>query len=141
MTKIGNLRGMPVYRINNTEWQSMSTRNAERIFVVNEDVFYHDVRIASLNSRGQLEGFNEDIFITISNTWRRKSGVLEEKEDKEEIAAAEVKEDDTPEDEPVGTADGIADEFMSSWRSNIDGEIEKMKKVSEELEKKYREVG
>ena len=110
MTKIGNFRGMPVYRINNTEWQSMSTRNAERIFVVNEDVFYHDVRIASLNSRGQLEGFNEDIFITISNTWRRKSGVLEEKEDKEEIATAEVKEDDTPEDEPVGTGDGIVDD-------------------------------
>lgn len=140
MVKIGNFRGIPAYRINNTEWQSMSTRSAERIFVVDDDVFYHDVRIASLNSRGQLEDFDENMFSIVSNEWRRKSGVLEDKEDKEETAAVEVKEDDTPEPETVETGDGIVDEFMSSWRSNIDDEIEKMKKMSEELEKKYREV-
>lgn len=140
MVKIGNFRGIPAYRINDTEWRSMSTKSAEKIFVVDKDVFYHDVRIASLNSRGQLNDFDENMFITVSNEWRRKSGIFEEKEDKEEIAAAEVKEDDTPESEPVGTGDGIVDEFMSSWRTNIDGEIEKMKKLSEELEKKYCEV-
>ena len=129
MTKIGNFRGMPVYKLSNSEWRDMDTRTSSEIFVVDEFVYFYDKIIGTLE-KGKLQNFDEDKFDRLVNSIK-----------KEKSAEMRPQVEEKSEPETVETGDGIVDIFMSSWRSNIDGEIEKMKKMSEELEKKYREVG
>ena len=42
--------------------QNIDTEFLEEIFVVQDEVFYHDVRIGYLNSSKQLEDFDEEDF-------------------------------------------------------------------------------
>ena len=133
MTKIGNFRGMPVYKLSNLEWRTMDTRNPNEIFVVDDFVYFYDKIIGTLDSRGKLQNFDEDKFDELVKRVKNKK--------EEEPAEVRPQVEEKSEPETVETGDGIVDIFMSSWRSNIDGEIEKMKKMSEELEKKYHEVG
>jgi hypothetical protein len=133
MTKIGNFRGMPVYRLSSLEWRLKDTRTSNELFVVDDFVYFYDEIIGTLDSRGKLQNFDEDKFDELVKKVKNKM--------KEEPAEVRPQVEEKSEPETVETGDGIVDEFMSSWRSNIDSEIEKMKKMSEELEKKYREVG
>ena len=133
MTKIGNFRGMPVYRLSDLEWRTIDTRVPNELFVVDDFVYFYDKIIGTLDSRGKLQNFDEDRF----------DELVKKVNNKMKEAPAEVRPQGGEKSEPetVETGDGIVDIFMSSWRSNIDGEIERMKKMSEELEKKYHEVG
>ena len=133
MVKIGNFRGMPVYRLSKVEWESMDTRTPNALFVVDDFVYFYDKIIGTLDLKGKLQNFDEGKFDELVKNVKN--------EKKEKPAEVRPQVEENPESETVETGDGIVDEFMSSWRSNIDGEIEKMKKVSEELEKKYHEVG
>ena len=132
MTKIGNFRGRPVYKLSNVEWQSIDTYKPNELFVVADLVYFHDTIIGTLDSRGKLQNFDESVFDKLVKKFDKK---------KEETAEVCPQEEEKSEPETVETGDGMVDIFMSSWRSNIDNEIAKMKKVSEELEKKYHEVG
>ena len=133
MTKIGNFRGMPVYKLSSLEWRTIDTYTPNEVFVVDDFVYFHDAIIGTLDSRGKLHNFDEDKFDQIINKFNN--------EKKEDTAERRPYVGEESEYETVETGDGMVDIFMSSWRSNIDGEIEKMKKVSEELEKKYHEIG
>ena len=133
MTKIGNFRGMPVYRLSSLEWRAMDTRIPNELFVVDDFVYFYDKIIGTLDSRGKLHNFDEDKFDELVKKVKDKK--------KEEPAEVRPQVEEKSEPETVETGDGIVDIFMSSWRSNIDGEIEKMKKMSQELEKTYHEVG
>lgn len=133
MTKIGNFRGMPVYRLSNVEWESMDTRTSNALFVVDDFVYFYDKIIGTLDLRGKLQDFDEDKFDELVKKVNNKR--------KEEPAETRPQVEKKSDAETVETGGGIVDIFMSSWRSNIDSEIERMKKISEELEKKYSEVG
>ena len=133
MTKIGNFRGMPVYKLSNSEWETTDTRTPNEVFVVDDFVYFYDSIIGTLDSRGKLHNFDEDKFDQIINKFNN--------EKKEDTAERRPYVEEKSEPETVETGDGMVDIFMSSWRSNIDDEIEKMKKMSEELEKKYHEIG
>ena len=133
MTKIGNFRGMPVYKLSNLEWQSVDTYTSNELFVVDNFVYFCDKIIGTLDSRGKLQNFDEGKFDELIKKVNNKR--------EEEPAEMRPQVEEKSEPETVETGDGTVDIFMSSWRSNIDGEIERMKKISEELEKKYREVG
>ena len=133
MTKIGNFRGMPVYRLSKVKWESMDTRTPNELFVIDDCVYFYNEIIGTLDSRGKLQNFDEDKFDKLVKKVNNKM--------KEEPAEVRPQVEEKSEPETVETGDGIVDIFMSSWRSNIDDEIERMKKMSEELEKKYHEVG
>ena len=133
MTKIGNFRGMPVYKLSNLEWRTMNTRIPNEVFVVDDFVYFYDKIIGTLDSKGKLHNFDEDKFDELVKKIKNKK--------EEELAEVRPQVEEKSESETVETGDGIVDIFMSSWRSNIDDEIERMKKMSEDLEKKYHEVG
>lgn len=133
MIKIGNFRGMPVYKLSNLEWRNMDTRRPNELFVVDDFVYFYDKIIGTLDLKGKLQNFDEGKFDELVKKVNNK------REEEPTEVCPQVEEKSEP--ETVETGDGIIDIFMSSWRSNIDNEIEKMKKMSEELEKKYREVG
>ena len=132
MIKIGNFRGMPVYKLSSLEWRLKDTRTSNELFVIDDCVYFYNEIIGILDSRGKLQNFDEDKFDKLVKKVNNKM--------KEEPAEVHPQVEEKSESETVETGDGIVDEFMSSWRSNIDSEIERMKKISEELEKKYSEV-
>jgi hypothetical protein len=123
MTKIGNFRGMPVYKLSGLEWRLKDTRTSNELFVVDDFVYFYDEIIGTLDSRGKLQNFDEDKFDKLVKKVNNKM--------KEEPAEVRPQVEEKSELETVETGDGIVDIFMSSWRSNIDDEIEKMKKLSE----------
>ena len=142
MRKMGNFKGLPVFMVTDPfEWENikMDQSYEEKIYVYRTNVYYKENLIAAI-SGDTLMDFDEDLF----NELRRKSWDNSRAQILAHVTgSAETRhqEEETPTNETVETGDGIVDIFMSSWRSNIDGEIEKMKKMSEELEKKYHEVG
>ena len=142
MRKMGNFKGLPVFMVTDPfEWENIKRDQSyeEKIYVYRTNVYYKENLIASI-SGDTLMDFDEDLF----NELRRKSWDNSRAQILAHVtgsAETRPQEEETPTNETVETGDGIVDIFMSSWRSNIDDEIERMKKMSEELEKKYHEVG
>lgn len=60
MRKLGRFKGLEVYTLSSEEWSSMTTKDDERFYVVGSNVFYHDVKVATLNQWGELCGLDED---------------------------------------------------------------------------------
>ncbi len=133
MTKIGNFRGMPVYKLSNFEWETINTRIPNELFVVDDFVYFYDKIIGTLDSRGKLQNFDEDKFDELVKKVNNKK--------KEEPAEVRPQVEEKSEPETVETGDGIVDNFMAHWRENIDNEIDKMKQMSQRLENAYHEVG
>lgn len=59
MKKLGRFKGLEVYTLTLNEWETMTTKDDERFYVVGSNVFYHDVKIARLNGQGELCSLNE----------------------------------------------------------------------------------
>ena len=144
MRKMGNFKGLPVFMVTDPfEWQNIKMDHSyeEKIYVYRTNVYYKENLIAAINGDTLLD-FNEDLF----NELRRKSwdnnrakmlgyatGTAETCPQEEEI----------PTSESVETTGGTSsvDEFMSSWKNNIDNEIAVLKLTVAEMEDMINAVG
>lgn len=139
MRKMGNFKGLPVFMVTDPfEWQNIKDNHSheEKIYVYRTNVYYKENLIAAISGDTLLD-FNEDLF----NELRRKSW----DNDRAQILAhvtgsAEMRpqEEETPTNETVETTGGTSsvDEFMSSWKNNIDNEIAVLKSAIAQMEVK-----
>ena len=125
MAQIGKFRGYPVIRIMRHEWEVIETRFDKKIYVVDDDVFFHDQRIAIINARGELMNFNEGMFTLLEKQYAERPSQAPKVEEKREEKVEE------PISEPA--AANIVDSFMDNWRKNIDDKIAEMKQKTENL--------
>ena len=144
MRKMGNFKGLPVFMVTDPfEWANIKDNHShdEKIYVYRTNVYYKENLIAAINGDTLLD-FNEDLF----NELRRKSW----DNDRAQILAhvtgsAETRpqEEETPTNETVETAGGTSsvDEFMSSWRDNIDNEIAVLKSSIAQMEDMINAIG
>ena len=144
MRKMGNFKGLPVFMVTDPfEWANMKNKGLyeEKIYVYATNVYYKWNRIASISGDTLLD-FNEGLF----NELRRKSW----DDDRAQMLAhvtgfAETRpqEEETPTNETVETTGGTSsvDEFMSSWKNNIDNEIAVLKLAVAEMENEFNAVG
>ena len=118
---MGKFKGIPVFRVSYEQWYTSDTQDAEEIYVVDDEVFYRDLRIGYLNSDKHLEDFNEELF----NSLRSRDIV------KREIANMPAGEVVSQREEMLGKESvdpGTAvDDFMNTWQDSIDSEIVRMK--------------
>lgn len=144
MKKMGNFKGLPVFMVTDPfEWQNIKDNHSyeEKIYVYRSDVYYKWNKIAITNGYTLID-FDEDLF----NELRRKSW----DDDRAQMLAhvtgsAETRsqEEETPTNETVETTGGtsIVDEFMNSWRDNIDNEIAVLKNAVSAMEDMIHAVG
>ena len=131
MRKLGKFKGLPVYTLSEGEWQSMNTREEETFYVVNNNVYYHDVKIATLNEYGQLCGLDEDEVISL----RKRYDAMRAEEVAAVRSVATFKSDVETVRSPIndaGDAPAAAreefdiDEFLKVGLFDVDGYIKNM---------------
>ena len=139
---MGNFKGLPVFMITDPfEWQNIKDNHSheEKIYVYRTNVYYKENRIAAI-SGDTLMDFDEELF----NELRRKSW----DDDRAQMLAhvtgsAETRpqEEEQPVYETVEAPDRIVDDFMNSWRDNIDNEIAILKDAVSAMEDSLNAVG
>ena len=129
---MGNFKGLPVFMITDPfEWANIKDNHShdEKIYVYRTNVYYKENLIAAING-DILMDFDESLF----NELRRKSW----DDDRAQMLAhatnsAETRsqEEEKSVKETVETTGGTSsvDEFMSSWKNNIDNEIAVLKEA------------
>lgn len=140
---IGRFRGIPVYRVDKLDWFSSDNREAEEIYIINEEVIYHDNLIALLDSHNQLTNFNEALFDALKDKYSKSFQKEEVRAVKREVAERRPQEEKEPIHETVETTGGTSavDNFMNSWRDNIDNEIAVLKSAVAQMEDITNAVG
>ena len=134
MRKLGRFKGLEVFALSSEEWQSMTTRDDEKFYVVGNNVFYHDVKVAMLNERGELCRLNEDEIIAL----RKRYDALRAEGNKKEVAEMRSMVEDkveTPVSDPAAAID--IDHFLKHGMIDIDGYIENAKQFATDLEVEY----
>ena len=139
MRKMGNFRGLPVYLVNSTQEVMNIDDNEEKMYVICGRLFYHDVKLADVYD-GQLFDFDEDKFNELRRKrWSEDEGKLLAKATGSAETAPQVEE--KPVEETVETPDRIVDEFMATWRENIDNEIAVLKSAIAQMEVGLNAIG
>ena len=140
---IGKFRGIPVYKVEKLDWLSSNNGESEEIYVVNREVIYHNNLIALLDSYNQLTNFNEALFDKLKNKYSKSSQKEEVCVVKREVAERRSQDEEEPTYETVETTGGTSavDNFMSSWRDNIDNEIAMLKSCIAQMEDMTNAVG
>ena len=136
---MGKFKGIPVYKVSYEQWYNEYTQETEEIYVVDDEVFYHDRRIGYLDHNKQLEDFDEKLFNELRNRHNVKEEVLN-------MPAGEVCADSVPQREEKPDKESVdpgtaIDEFMSTWQNNIDAEIMRMKVEIAEMGVEFNAVG
>ena len=134
MRKLGRFKGLEVFALSSEEWQSMTTKDDEKFYVVGNNVFYHDVKVAMLNERGELCRLNEDEIIAL----RKRYDALRAEGNKKEVAEMRPMVEDkveTPVSDPAAAID--IDHFLKHGMIDIDGYIENAKQFATDLEVEY----
>lgn len=142
MRKMGNFKGLPVFMVTDPfEWVNIKDNHSheEKIYVYRTNVYYKENLIAHIDG-DTLMNFDEYLF----NELRRKS--WDDSRAKMlgyATRSAEVRpqEEKASVSETVGTPDRIVDEFMSSWKDNIDNEIAILKNAISAMEDEFNVVG
>lgn len=141
MKKMGNFRGLPVYLVLYRSEYGELNHDAEAMYVIDNTVLYHGHRIGRLNG-GTLVDFDEDRFEELrAKGWNKAQSEALGRV----TGSAETRpqEEETPTYETVETADGTSpvDEFMRSWKDNIDSEIAMLQKAVSAMEDMINAVG
>ena len=144
MRKMGNFKGLPVFMVTDPfEWENIKMDHSyeEKIYVYRTNVYYKENLIASISGDTLLD-FNEDLF----NELRRKSWDDNRAQMLAHVtgsAETRPQEEETPVSETVETTGGTSsvDEFMSSWKNNIDNEIAVLKSSVAQLGEDVHAVG
>ena len=127
---MGKFKGIPVYKVSYEQWYAADTQDLEEIYVVDDEVYYHDKRIGYLDNNKQLEDFEEELFDVL----RSKYNV------REEVADSVPQCEEKPDKETVDPGTAI-DDFMNTWQNNIDTEIMRMKVEIAEMGAEFNAVG
>lgn len=141
MKKMGTYKGLPVYLLMySNEYQALES-NEEKFFVAEGVLFYKGVRLGVVKGN-QLYDFDEAKFNELrAKGWYKDGADLLAKV----TATAETRpqEEEKPEYEVPETDCGksLVDDFMASWRDNIDSEVAKLqaslKVMEEEIRARY----
>lgn len=134
MKKLGRFKGLEVFILTPNEWSSMTTKDDEKFYVVEENVFYHDVKVARINEYGELCSLDENEIIAL----RKRYDALRAEGNKKEVAEMRpVVEDkvETPVSDPAAAID--IDHFLKHGMIDIDGYIENAKQFAIDLEAGY----
>ena len=134
MRKLGRFKGLEVFALSSEEWQSMTTRDDEKFYVVGNNVFYHDVKVARLNEYGELCSLDENEIIAL----RKRYDALRAEGNKKEVAEMRPMVEDkveTPVSDPAAAID--IDHFLKHGMIDIDGYIENAKQFATDLEVEY----
>ena len=138
---IGRFRGIPVYRVDKLDWFSSDNREAEEIYIINEQVIYHDTLIALLDSHNQLTDFNEILFNKLKNEYSKSAQKEKVRMVRAEVAETRSQEEEEPTYETVEAPNRIVDEFMNGWKEKIDNEIAVLKSAVTQMEDMTNAVG
>ena len=142
MRKMGNFKGLPVFMVTDPfEWENIKMDHSyeEKIYVYRTNVYYKENLIAAI-SGDTLMDFDEDLF----NELRRKSWDNSRAQmlaHATNSAETRPQEEETSVNETVEAPDRIVDEFMNSWRDNIDNEIAVLKSSIAQMEDDLNAVG
>ena len=134
MRKLGRFKGLEVFALSSEEWQSMTTRDDEKFYVVGNNVFYHDVKVARINEYGELCGLDENEIIAL----RKRYDALRAEGNKKEVAEMRPMVEDkveTPVSDPAAAID--IDHFLKHGMIDIDGYIANAKQFAIDLEAEY----
>ena len=134
MRKLGRFKGLEVFALSIEEWHSMATKDDEKFYVVGENVFYHDVKVARLNEYGELCSLDENEIIAL----RKRYDALRAEGNKKEVAEMRPMVEDkveTPVSDPAAAID--IDHFLKHGMIDIDGYIENAKQFTTDLEAEY----
>lgn len=139
MRRMGNFKGLPVFMVTDPfEWENIKMDHSyeEKIYVYRTNVYYKQNRIAAIDGN-TLINFNEDLF----NELRRKSWDDGRAQNVTGSAETRPQVDEGPVNETVEAPDRIVDNFMSSWRDNIDNEIAVLKSAIAQMEESTNAIG
>ena len=134
MKKLGRFKGLEVFILTPNEWSSMTTKDDEKFYVVEENVFYHDVKVARLNEYGELCSLDENEIIAL----RKRYDALRAEGNKKEVAEMRPMVEDkveTPVSDPAAAID--IDHFLKHGMIDIDGYIQNAKQFATDLESEY----
>ena len=141
MRKMGNFRGLPVYLVNGYQEVLNIDYNEEKMYVISGKLTYHGTELADVYD-GTLFNFDEDKFNELRRKgWSEDEGKLLAKA----TGSAETRpqEEREPVKETVEAPDRISpvDNFMNSWRDNIDNEIAVLKSAVAQMEENTNAIG
>ena len=134
MRKLGRFKGLEVFMLTPNEWSSMTTKDDEKFYVVEENVFYHDVKVARLNEYGELCSLDENEIIAL----RKRYDALRAEGSKKEVAEMRPMVEDkveTPGSDPAAAID--IDHFLKHGMIDIDVYIENANQFATDLEVEY----
>lgn len=138
---MGKFKGIPVYKVSWEQWHdtNIDTEFLEEIFVVQDEVYYHDVRIGYLNSSRQLEDFDEEEFEDLRVRYGKKK--VNHYTTSNGKTYAEVPSESVKADHETVDPAAAVDAFMNTWQNNIDDEIVRMKAEIAEMGVEFNAVG
>ena len=125
---MGKFKGIPVYKVSYEQWYAASTLESEEIYVVDDEVYYHDKRIGYLDSNKQLEDFDEYVFENLRNKYAKK---------KANNVSAEV----VPQRVEKSVSETVEPDAAEDWKTFADNEMAKLKAEIERMEAELNAVG
>ena len=133
---MGKFKGIPVYKVSWEQWHdtNIDTEFLEEIFVVQDEVYYHDVRIGYLNSSKQLEDFDEDEFEDLRVRYGKKK--VNHYTTSNGKTYAEV-----PTETVKADAEALVDKDCRNWQVFADAEMAKLKAEIAKMEAELNAVG
>lgn len=138
MKKMGTYKGLPVYLLMYSyEYQAIES-NEEKFFVAEGVLFYKGVRLGTVKGN-QLYDFDEAKF----NELRAKGWYQDGAEMLGRVTATaetrpQVEEKPEYEVPETGCGKSLVDDFMASWKDNIDSEIAKLQITMKAMEEEVR---
>lgn len=138
MVKMGTFRGIPVYVLQYShEYQAIDS-NEEQMYVCEGKLFYHGKVVGTVEGN-QLTAFYEERF----KEARRQDWTVDAAQKMAKVtetAETQPQEEEKPEYEvpETGCGTSLVDEFLSSWKDNIDNEIAKLQLNVREMEEGLR---
>ena len=98
--RVGRLNGMPVYKMSVSEWNLSDTQPNECFYWVGELLFYHDTKVGTVWSNGNVDLDNEKVE-EIKQKWASPKT-----EPKKEVKPAETRpvEEPKPDNDPAEPA-------------------------------------
>ena len=133
---MGKFKGIPVYKVSWEQWHdtNIDTEFLEEIFVVQDEVFYHDVRIGYLNSSRQLEDFDEEEFEDLRLRYGKKK--VNHYTTSSGMTYAEA-----PSESVKADVEALVDKDCRNWETFADTEMAKLKAEIEKMEAELNAVG
>jgi hypothetical protein len=133
---MGKFKGIPVYKVSWEQWHdtNIDTEFLEEIFVVQDEVFYHDVRIGYLNSSRQLEDFDEEEFEDLRVRYGKKK--VNHYTTSNGKTYAEV-----PTENVKADVEALVDKDCRNWQIFADAEMAKLKAEIAKMEAELNAVG